>query len=344
MGSGRWDAGTYANTTDASLRAHGTSFVYNKTAHETGRFEVAPSLDPKIVAGDLSPFAGQVMREARDSDEHPESLPIAVLFDVTGSMHSIPVTLQAKLPKLYGLLLAKGYVEHPQILFGAIGDATCDRVPLQIGQFESDNRADGNLADLFLEGGGGGQTMESYELAAYFMARHTATDAWDKRGKRGYLFLIGDEHAYARVDAGQVRALIGDDLAEPLDTGAVFTELLERWETYYLFAEQGSYSYGEIVEAAPSGGMPWRALLGQNAIRLEDADAVCETIALTIGLGEGTIDLDEGLEHLREEGTDEKAIEATSKALATVGGGTSVVSGEADFDVDVSDDEGADRL
>lgn len=344
MGSGRWDAGTYATTTNASLRDHGTAFAYDKLSKAAGRYEVHESLDPKVVAGDLSPFAGQVMRESRDSDEHPESLPIAVIFDVTGSMLTIPQVLQTKLPKLYGLLLAKGYVEHPQILFGAVGDATCDRVPLQIGQFESDNRADANLADLFLEGGGGGQTMESYELAAYFIARHTATDAWDKRGKRGYLFLIGDEHTYARIDPGQAKALIGDDLAEPIDTSSIFAELTERWDTYFLFAEQGSYGFEEIVGSAPAGGMAWRPLLGQNALRLEDADAVCETIALAVGLGEGTVDLDEGLAHLRDEGTDERAIEATSKALATVGASAPAALGEADDDLDVGDDGGADRL
>ena len=30
----------------------------------------------------------------------------------------------------------------------------------------------------------------------------------------------------------------------------------------------------------------WRALLGQNVVELDDLDAVCETIALLVGLGE----------------------------------------------------------
>lgn len=346
MGSGRWSASVYSSTTDSAMSEHGTSFVHNKIAHETGRIEVALTLDPKTLAGDLSPFVGSVMRESRDSEEHPESLPIAVIFDVTGSMHTIPAVLQEKLPKLYGLLLAKGYVEDPQILFGAVGDATCDRVPLQIGQFESDNRADANLADLLLEGGGGGGNHESYQLAAYFMARHTASDAWDKRGKRGYLFLIGDERPYFTIDPRQVQALIGDELAQPLSTKEIFDELTERWDTYFLFAQQGSYERAQVIDAGAEDGdaHAWATLIGQNAIVLDDADAVCETIALTIGLGEGTVDLDEGLAHLREEGTDERAIEATSKALATVGGGGKVEVGEADSDVDVSDEEGADRL
>ena len=47
----------------------------------------------------------------------------------------------------------------------------------------------------------------------------------------------------------------------------------------------------------------WRALLGQNVIELSDLDAVCETIALTVGLGEEAIDLDEGLSDLRDAGS-----------------------------------------
>ena len=77
--------------------------------------------------------------------------------------------------------------------FGAVLDATCDRVPLQVGQFESDNRMDEHLGNMVLEGGGGGQMTESYELAMYFMARHTAIDCHEKRRRRGYLFIIGDE-------------------------------------------------------------------------------------------------------------------------------------------------------
>lgn len=102
---------------------------------------------------------------------------------------------------------------------------------------------------------------------------------------------------------------------------------------YFLFAQQGSYTAPEIIgEFDPISGDPtWRMLLKQNALVLEDADAVCETIALTIGLGEGTIDLDEGIEHLKEIGTDSSTTTAVGKALATVAasapGKTAVASG-----------------
>ena len=145
MGSGKWDTDTYAAA--ASYRAaHGRSaFGYTDDVRARGGVaKTHADLDPQGVA----------LREARDSTEHPESLPIAVLFDVTGSMGHVPRVLQTKLPQLLGLLQRKGYVAHPEIMFGAIGDATCDNAPLQIGQFESDNRMDEQLGNIMLEGGG----------------------------------------------------------------------------------------------------------------------------------------------------------------------------------------------
>ena len=73
-----------------------------------------------------------VTRESRDSDEHPESVAIGVLLDVTGSMHSTPITMQKSLPKLMDVVKEAG-VAHPHILFGAVGDHRSDKVPLQVG-------------------------------------------------------------------------------------------------------------------------------------------------------------------------------------------------------------------
>jgi hypothetical protein len=333
MGGGSWTTDTYTSRAAAKSAAGKSTFDYSDTARRTGRYTVHPDLDPAWTAGDASPFAGKPIRESRDSDEHPESLPIAVLFDVTGSMGHIPMVLQKKLPKLYSILLQKGYVEHPQILYGAIGDATCDRVPLQIGQFESDNRADDNLENFILEGGGGNQTHESYELGAYFMARHTATDAWEKRGKKGYLFFIGDERNYPKVNAATAKKLIGVGPQANIPTEEIYRELQEKWEVYFLFAAQGSYREEIIVGGLDriDGDPTWRMLLGQNALILDDADAVCETIAVAIGLAEGAVDLDEGIEHLKEIGTDSATTTSVSVALSTVAatapGKTAVASG-----------------
>ena len=53
------------------------------------------------------------------------------------------------------------------------------------GQFESTAEAmDRWLTFSFLEAQGGGQARESYELALYFLARHTELDPVRKRGKK----------------------------------------------------------------------------------------------------------------------------------------------------------------
>jgi hypothetical protein len=281
-------------------------------------------LDPKRLN-----TRGENMREALDTAEHPNATPIAVIFDVTGSMGNIPRVLQQKLPQLHGLLQRKGYVEDPEILFGAIGDAYSDRVPLQIGNFESDNRMDEQLEHLVLEGGGGGGNHESYELALYYLARHTRLDCV-KRGKKGYLFLIGDERTYARVDRAKVADVIGDVLEEHLTTERALAEAQAQFEVFYLFAREGSYGIGDTLDPTdpdhrPSGNdtsMPvcyWRELLGQNALVLDDAEAVCETIALTLGVMEGTITLEAGVSDLEEAGAPKAAIAAANRALEVVG-------------------------
>ena len=292
MGSGIWSTDVY----DAADRSRRATVVSAFADSDSGARTVHPALDPR-----------DATRESRDSDEHPQSLAISVLFDVTGSMRAVPRLLQAKLPQLLGLLLRKGYATDPQIMFGAIGDATCDRVPLQVGQFESDNRMDEDLGRIVLEGGGGGQQTESYELALYFMARHTSIDCFEKRGRRGYLFVIGDEMAYGKVKAREVGWLIGDH-TENLPLRRIVAEAQRVYDVYYLLPAGASYAGSRTVLDF------WRDLLGQNTIEVEDTDAICETIALLVGLGEDAVDLDRGLRDLADVGSG--AAKTVSKALA----------------------------
>ncbi len=306
MGSGNWSTDVYSLREEMRKRTGKSAFDYSaQTTSDPSGPRVHPTLDPH----------GVHFRESRDSDEHPESLAIVVFFDVTGSMLNIPVTLQTKLPELLGLLLRKGYVDHPQILFGAIGDATCDKVPLQVGQFESDNRMDDHLEHIVLEGGGGGQKRESYELAMYFVAEHTSIDCWEKSGHKGYLFLIGDEMAYPTVKRAYVESLLGEDIEGDIPLEAAIKRLRERYEVFYILPQSASYGGDREVLTF------WRKLLGENVLELEDEAAVCETIALTIGIREGRTDLEEGVDHLKDMGvTDETVLGSVSKALAKLPG------------------------
>ncbi|MGW0179231.1 hypothetical protein [Nocardia sp. NPDC003345] len=300
MGYGNWDHSAYRAAEDYRA-SHGID-DFGYTAELRNR-----PYDTWTVHPDLDPF-GVRTRECRDSAEHGNSLPIAVLFDVTGSMGRVPIIMQRKLGKLHGLLRDRGYADDPQILFGAIGDADTDRAPLQVGQFESDNRMDEQLRTILLEGGGGGQKSESYELAAYFMAEHVVTDAWEKRGAKGYLFLIGDELNKPRLASRHIRAVLGDHIRTDISVESIYRELAERWHIHYILPNQSSYYRDPEIAAH------WHGLLGQNFLRLDDPGAVCELIALTIGLAEDRVDIRTGLADLRDVGSADEAA-AVGRAL-----------------------------
>ena len=100
---------------------------------------------------------GLKVRESRDSAGHPDTTSIVFALDVTGSMGEIPAHLaKQELPHFMKLLL-DCKVPDPQVLFMAVGDATSDWAPLQVGQFESTAELmDQWLTWSFLEGQGGG--------------------------------------------------------------------------------------------------------------------------------------------------------------------------------------------
>jgi hypothetical protein len=288
MGNGYWSDDAYRAAATFRARTGSADFAYRAStkSRPASEWKAHPDLDPLDVG----------VRESRDSAEHPQSTPIVVMFDVTGSMGSVPVAMQKQLSKLHGLLLRKGYATDPQIMFGAIGDAETDYVPLQVGQFESDNRMDDQLRNILLEGNGGGQKTESYELAAYFLARHTATDAWDKRGRKGYVFLIGDEMNKRSLKARHIREVIGDEVRRDLDPRSVYRELQKRWEVFYILPRQTSYYDDPQVRGH------WQDILGERVLFLEDPNAVCDLIAVTVGMLEDVVDLDDGLADLDDVG------------------------------------------
>lgn len=304
MGHSSWSDDFYKAREDRRAETGESAFKY----HEEMRYR--PRAERKVHA-DMNPFG--VTRESRDSDEHPNSRAIMVPFDHTGSMGDIPVVLQKKLNKLMGMLTTKGYVDDPQVFFGAIGDARFDKAPVQVGQFESGIEMDDDLGKLMLEGGGGPYGEESYELMLYFAARHTAIDCYEKRGEKGYLFLIGDEEPYSKVNARQVREIFGDDLGQDIPVEQIIQEAKEKYNVFF------------IVPTGASGGRNsaiyrrWVDLLGQEYVmELDDPEAVCEAIVLAIGLFEGKVDLDEGIVDLEEYGIDRRSVGALTKALAVV--------------------------
>jgi hypothetical protein len=228
---------------------------------------------------------GVKMRESRDSPDHPNSVGIVFALDVTGSMGAIPDLLARKqLPEFMKTLMDCG-VQDPQVLFMFVGDAVHDRGPLQAGQFESSaSEMDQWLTWSWLEGGGGGNGSESYEMAMYFAARHTEMDCMLKRKKRGYYFMTGDENPYPAASKEMLQRWIGDVVPENVPLAQVCEELSRSFHPFFLIPDPARVKNCEKA---------WRKVLGDHVIVLEKPEDTCYVASALVGLCEGLVhDLD----------------------------------------------------
>lgn len=266
MGSGRFDHVAYAAFADTT-KTMSTEEIYRSTTMNN-------LLDPK----------GVRVRESRDSADNPQSTPIIVALDVTGSMGILADNIARKgLGVLFEAIYDRKPVTDPHVMFMGVGDATCDHAPLQVSQFEADKRIIEQLTQLYLEHGGGGNDFESYNLPWYFAAFHTEHDSIEKRGKRGYLFTVGDEQAPGNLTNEQIKRICGDDLAQSLSSHDMLTLAQRKYDVFHIVIEEGSYARGHANAVSRS----WNAVLGQRVIHLADHTKLAETIVSAIQVAEG---------------------------------------------------------
>jgi hypothetical protein len=233
--------------------------------------------DKKKIQNGMNPN-GVTMRESRDSIEHPNSLAIIIALDLTGSMGSVPAHLvKDGLPHIMESIIKAG-TEHPQLLFVGVGDHECDDSPLQVGQFESsDALLDKWLTDIYLEGGGGGNTGESYHLAWYFAGYHTSIDCFEKRQQKGFLFTIGDEPCLESLDKAALKIIMGDGQYKNHTAQSLLEKAREKYEVFHInVSETGAGS-------RPETHNKWRDLIGSaNFLMAQRSSDIPDMIANTI--------------------------------------------------------------
>ena len=174
------------------------------------------------------------MREARDNDEHPNSTPIAIGVDVTGSMGYLSEEIiKNSLNELMKKLYASNVIPDPQLMFAAIGDAEEDDAPLQVTQYESDIRIAEQLLELWLEGRGG-DIAEDYTLFWYFLANHTDTDSMKKRGKKGFAFSIGDAPNHPSLSKKSIKKIFNDSVQGDLKSEQIAEDALKSYELFHI--------------------------------------------------------------------------------------------------------------
>lgn len=266
MGYVRWDASSWDKySTVTSARTEKENFTSKS---------LNPDMDPK-----------DVIRESRDSDLNPESTPIMVGCDVTGSMGMISNKLVSEgLGTLFTEILDRKPVTDPHLLVGGIGDVLAyDRAPLQVSQFEADLTIAKQLEKIYVEHGGGSNNTESYDMFVYFAAFNTTTDCVEKRGKRGYLFTIGDEEPVENISAAKVKDVIGGGLQADMPFSELVDIVSKSYNYYHIIIKEGSHMRYRPDQTKDK----WVNLLGQNAIVLDDYNDLAEVIVSIIEINEG---------------------------------------------------------
>lgn len=258
--------GSFYDTDARAMRAT-TKGYYTKSMNE-----VFTQQNKKQIHEDMNPKSIKI-RECRDSTAHPNTFPVAIFLDTTGSMGSIPQQLvRDGLPTMMSKLIQNGAVDSA-VLFGAVGDHECDQAPLQVAQFESgDSELDMWLTRTWLEGGGGGNSGESYLLAWQFAGNHIVSDAWEKRKTKGVLFTIGDEPNLPNLPKSAVIGIYGESAMQSpvISADKLLTIVQEKFHVYHLHLTERS---GATSLAS------WKQSLGQNCIEVTNHKDVPDIIA-----------------------------------------------------------------
>lgn len=204
--------------------------------------------------------------------------PLIILCDVTGSMGEWPAVIFSKLPYLD--IEGKEYLgPDMEICFGAVGDAMSDRYPLQMQPFGRGQDLKASLKELIIEGGGGGQNRESYELAGLYCARNIETP----NATKPIIIFIGDEALYDHVTKSTARMAHVDLDCSVISTKQIFSELTQKFSVYVIrktYLRDDNVIHGQWIE-----------LLGsENVAKLEAADRVIDVIFGILAKETGKVD------------------------------------------------------
>ena len=235
MGGGAWTTSAYT--------AYSTS-LGRRTVTKDGVTSLADAyaaqdlFKSRAIQRELNPY--KVVRQCCDTEEHPNTIPVILALDVTGSMGSAAAEVAKKLNEVMTKLY--GQVADVEFLVMGIGDLAYDDSPIQASQFESDVRIAEQLDKIYFEGGGGGNSFESYTGAWYFGLRHTDLDCW-KRGKKGIIITMGDEPLNPYLPKRQLSNVTGDALQGDVETEELYKVASEKFDIYHLAVDDNETSY-----------------------------------------------------------------------------------------------------
>lgn len=266
MGGGRWTSNDWDSYATTHVRGKSQSQVFASRA-------MKPEYDPAQIK----------LRESRDGPDNPQATPIVLASDVTGSMGRVAEALMRDgLNTLCKEIYDRLPVPDPHVMVMAVGDAYTDRAPLQATQFEADVRLASQVGDLWLEGNGGGNGGESYSSAHLFAATKTSHDAYEKRGRKGFLFTIGDEPIHDGMTRDQIKRVLGLDVEADLSAADCLAMAQRTYDVFHVVIMEGDA--GHNLQGVMR---TWKPLLPERLLILEDHTKLAETVVSAIQVAQG---------------------------------------------------------
>ena len=268
MGGGRWTEEAFDEY------AIGSWGISGKEA-EKARMSTQQVFRKMRLSNVLNPY--EVTRTCHDSEEHPNTVPVILALDVTGSMGAAAVKTATGLNKIITEIFRSGKVRDVEFCVMGIGDLHYDNAPIQISQFESDIRIAEQMDEIWFEGGGGGNVFESYTAAWYMGTRHCDLDCW-KRGRKGLILTLGDELPNPYLSAAELKAVTGDSLQADIETESLLEETQKKYEIYHFSVNDNQSSYRRNQERNNLDGA-WSQLLGKDHYRVVTIDSLAGEVS-----------------------------------------------------------------
>ena len=233
MGGGSYSASSFATYSASVGKSYDvrTNRISGQTFEATQLKEV---LNPK----------GKI-RECCNSEEHPNTVPVILALDVTGSMGAACKETAEALSQIMKTLYDK--FKDVEVCVMGVGDFECDDAPLQVSQFESDVRVAQQLDQIWMEHGGGGNNYESYTAPWVYGLYRTKLDAYDKQGRKGIIITMGDEPLNPDLPVNTVKDYLGSaDGANQFgsfETSKLYEDASKKFDIFHIAVDDSSSSY-----------------------------------------------------------------------------------------------------
>lgn len=285
------------------------------SASSSGRFSTGgtSSRSAKSALGRsrADPSTSPLNRTISSSKESP----IVIILDVTGSNIEFARIVYDKSPMLFGQIEQQGYLKDFDMCFVAIGDATCDDAPLQVCDFQSGIALDEQLKKLFLEGCGGGQRTETYELAAHFFNRCCEMP----NAKTPMLFIIGDEAPYPCLEPQMAEDIMGKSTGETLETKTIFAEMFKKFKGNAFFLQNPYCGNKGDTRSTSEIRQEWINYMGsansEKVIPIHEEKSVVDVILGIVAMISRTKKIDGYLTDMKGRGQTQKRITTVQKSL-----------------------------